>query len=86
MLDTLPRLPDALELVERGKYFVVHALAQELNATCRYAAVRVSCERAGGVEDLRMAQEAIRHLAGRAEHHARPRLTSQHAPTRRPLP
>ncbi|KAB2340359.1 ATP-binding protein [Actinomadura rudentiformis] len=71
MLDPLARLPNALRLAEQGKYFVVHAprqtgkttalraLAHELNGTGRYAAVRVSCERAAGVEDLASAQEAI---------------------------
>ncbi|MBO2455597.1 ATP-binding protein [Actinomadura barringtoniae] len=71
MLDPLARLPDALRLAEQGKYFVVHAprqtgkttalrtMAKELNDTGRYAAVRVSCERAGGVDDLALAQEAI---------------------------
>ncbi|MFI6522900.1 hypothetical protein ACIBF1_45610 [Spirillospora sp. NPDC050679] len=58
MLDPLVRLPEARGLVERGEYFVVHAprqagkttalfeLAQELNGTGQYAAVRFSCETA----------------------------------------
>jgi hypothetical protein len=58
MLPAVPRLPEALPLIEFGLYFVVpaprrtgktttlSALVRELNATGRYVAVRVSCERA----------------------------------------
>ncbi|WP_218006002.1 ATP-binding protein [Actinomadura hibisca] len=83
MLDPLARLPEARGLVEQGKYFVVHAprqtgkttalaaLARELNATGRYAAVSFSCEVARMTGDdvgwterlvLRSIQDAARTL------------------------
>jgi hypothetical protein len=63
MLPPEPRLPGALELIEQGRYFVVHAprqtgktttlnaLAQDLTATGRYVALLFSCERAEPTED-----------------------------------
>ncbi|WP_026412653.1 AAA family ATPase [Actinomadura oligospora] len=71
MLEPLARLPEARRLAEQGKYFVIHAprqtgktttltlLAQALNATGRYAAVRFSCETAKTVEDIRVAEERL---------------------------
>ncbi|MCP2337065.1 ATP-binding protein [Actinomadura rupiterrae] len=71
MLPPLPRLPEALELVEDGQYFVMHAprqtgktttlasLAETLNATGEYAAVRFSCERARIFSDPAEAQPEV---------------------------
>jgi hypothetical protein len=72
MLPAIERLPDAPRLVERGAYFVVHAprqtgktttlraLARELTARGKYAALHFTCE-VGGVaeEDYVAAQRAI---------------------------
>lgn len=56
MVPPIPRLPDALPLIEEGQYFVVHAprqtgktttlraLANKLNEDGEYAAVHFSCE------------------------------------------
>ncbi len=56
MLPSIQRLPDALTLVERGMYFVVHAprqtgktttlmaLAEALTASGRYGALHFRCE------------------------------------------
>src|SRR5215468_12602383 len=72
MIPPLRRLPQATELVDQMGYFVVHAprqtgkttllsaLAQELTATGRYAAVHLSCELAQAVgDDYGAAQRGI---------------------------
>lgn len=63
MLPPESRLPKARDLIEQGQYFVVHAprqtgktttlsaLAEDLTASGRYAALLVSCERAGPMAD-----------------------------------
>jgi hypothetical protein len=63
MLPPEPRLPGARELVEQSRYFVVHAprqtgkttsmaaLARDLNAGGRHAALLFSCEQARYAED-----------------------------------
>lgn len=63
MLPAVPRLPGARELIEEGRYFVVHAprqtgkttslqaLAAELVAEGEYAALCVSCESASAKAD-----------------------------------
>ncbi|HEX6473117.1 MAG TPA: ATP-binding protein, partial [Streptosporangiaceae bacterium] len=81
MLPPEPRLPEARHLIERGQYFVVHAprqtgktttllaLAEELTAEGRYAALYFSCERAeaAGDDDVRAQLDilaAIREARG----------------------
>ena len=72
MIPAERRLPEAHTLVEQGAYFVVHAprqtgkttvlhaLAEQLTASGRYAALRFSCEVAASVgEDLGEVQRAI---------------------------
>jgi hypothetical protein len=63
MLPPEPRLPGALEYIEQGQYFVVHAprqtgktttlmaLARDLTAAGRHVALLVSCERAEAAGD-----------------------------------
>src|SRR5215470_9595483 len=72
MIPALPRVPEAPRLVDRMGYFVVHAprqtgkttamraLARELTATGRYAALHFSCEpgQAAG-DDYGAAQRGI---------------------------
>jgi hypothetical protein len=84
MLPPEPRLPEARRLIDAGQYFVVHAprqtgktttlfaLAQDLTAEGRYAALYFSCETAevagddyGSAERLVLA--AIRREAARQE-------------------
>ena len=74
MLPPEPRLPDALELIEQGRYFVVHAprqtgktttlaaLAKDLNEGGQHAAVLFSCERAREIrDDVGAAEDLILH-------------------------
>lgn len=63
MLPPEPRLPGARDLVEGGRYFIVHAprqtgktttlsaLAEDLTAGARHVALRFSCERAEAAGD-----------------------------------
>ncbi|HEX6470157.1 MAG TPA: AAA family ATPase [Streptosporangiaceae bacterium] len=81
MLPPEPRLPEARPLIDAGKYFVVHAprqtgktttlaaLARNLTAEGRYAALHFSCETAEVAEDDYAAAEqlvlaSIRGVAG----------------------
>jgi hypothetical protein len=72
MLPAIERLPKAPQLVDRGAYFVVHAprqtgktmtlraLAHELTAQGKYAALHFTCEVGGAVDDdLVMAQRLV---------------------------
>ncbi len=72
MLPPIDRLPDALELIDEGMYFVVHAprqtgktttlmaLAKKLTASGQYAGLYLSCESAEAVgDDYGAAQKAI---------------------------
>ena len=72
MLPAAERLPGVLPLVEMGRYFVVHAprqtgktttlaaVAAELNASGRFAAVLASCEEAQAAgEDLELGLAAV---------------------------
>jgi hypothetical protein len=71
MIPAERRLPEAPGLVEQGAYFVVHAprqtgkttvlhaLAEQLTASGRYAALRFSCEVAASAGDIGEAQRAI---------------------------
>ncbi|MGH3280167.1 MAG: ATP-binding protein [Trebonia sp.] len=80
MLAPQPRLPDALELIGRHRYFVVHAprqtgkttslaaLARDLNAGGRYAALLFSCEPASyaGDDVGATGREILQIIAARA--------------------
>jgi hypothetical protein len=72
MLPPEPRLPEARPLIERGLYFVVHAprqtgktttlraLAQDLTAEGRFAALHFSCQRAEPAgDDFAYAQDLL---------------------------
>jgi hypothetical protein len=71
MLPPEPRLPGALELIEQQRYFVVHAprqtgkttslgaLARDLNAGGRHAALLFSCEEAQWTGDDVLAAEKL---------------------------
>jgi hypothetical protein len=72
MIPPIERLPEARDLIERKSYFVVHAprqtgktttlmaLAQQLTAEGRYAALHFSCEDGGAHgDDIGAAQRAV---------------------------
>ncbi|HRI71641.1 MAG TPA: ATP-binding protein, partial [Polyangium sp.] len=82
MVPAVPRLPEAAGLIEQMNYFVVHAprqtgktttliaLAKELTASGKFAAVHFSCEQARVYpEDVRTAEYVIlKSMAGDAAH------------------
>lgn len=83
MIPASPRLPEAPKLIEQGAYFAIHAprqtgktttlraLAAEITAAGRYAALHFSCEAARiRQDDLVAVQEALLHgMRTRAQIH-----------------
>ena len=91
MLPAVARLPEALPLIEGWQYFIVHAprqtgktttlaaLAAQLTADGRHAALRLSCERAEAWgDDIEAAELAVLDSI-RSEAQAR-RLPAEHLP------
>jgi hypothetical protein len=84
MLPPEPRLPEARALVEQRRFFVVHAprqsgkttslvaLAEDLTAEGRFAAMRFSCETARTAPDDGAAEDRILGVIRRAAHDALP--------------
>src|SRR3970040_736048 len=90
MVSPEPRLPEARGLIERGEYFVVHAprqtgkttalraLARNLTAEGRYAALHMSCEAGEPAQDDYLRAQAT------VLHEMRLRSTSDFPPELRP--